>query len=839
MKRILITLACTAVVLTGCIQDEVLDSGRTSGTDAVEFGTYLGRSAATRATVVTSETLESEGFGVMAWYTGLDYFSADNVAEYDVFMNNTRVAHDGTMWAYDPLKYWPNNPGDMVSFVAYAPHMVDAEGNTDPNIAVSGTNLSYTVPNEVKEQLDLLWSDTSEYATIDLTKQAVDEKVLFFFRHALSKISFKVGALIDEVENDTTDGELGSETLAPETVIKVKRIVLMGDESYSDTEGWLTEGGPFYTGGQLNLVDGSWSDMAAGQRFEFTAAEHFIVDAENEFVLNQNNSNYLNELLNDESHLMIIPQDFTSDGFRIYVEYDVITEDAAASDGSVIVENKITSADAVTSINFEQGKQYNINMILGMTTVKFDVEVTDWLTADDENSDNPLNTGSVSTNPLMLNYNRMNMTVGDTGQILATNIPSGLATKSMGSLSYTSDSEEVITVDYEGNVEALMAGTATVTVSYEGYDDALCVIDVLPVIKNVTLEDPIETSKIPAADVVWKMGRLSEYSLDNPTHFVKLTKDYYMGQYEVNRGQFLQFLNANTECFKNDGGNIVFEYYSEGTLMNEILCDKTLNDFEAAADGWQLSNDTGKWPVRTSWAGAHMFAQSVGGSLPSEAHWEYACRAGSNDLDEWYWWQDELLDDYYYKYFFETSDVSLENQITEFEKKVLAYENLEKYLEVNKKTGNEDSDGNPIYDTEQTLTGSLRAEGQTTYANSWGLYDLYGSVSELCSNFYYDYPVNEGEPGESASNPLIDPDGSNATDQATHTVRGGGLNGYYGLFMIDGEYSKTVLIQPFADSYYRNAAAHDYVDGFRVIFYDNLSSNNSVTKSDNVAPTSL
>ena len=104
MKRILITLACTAVVLTGCIQDEVLDSGRTSGTDAVEFGTYLGRSAATRATVVTSETLESEGFGVMAWYTGLDYFSADNVAEYDVFMNNTRVAHDGTMWAYDPLK---------------------------------------------------------------------------------------------------------------------------------------------------------------------------------------------------------------------------------------------------------------------------------------------------------------------------------------------------------------------------------------------------------------------------------------------------------------------------------------------------------------------------------------------------------------------------------------------------------------------------------------------------------------------------------------------------------------------------------------------------------------
>jgi len=69
----------------------------------------------------------------------------------------------------------------------------------------------------------------------------------------------------------------------------------------------------------------------------------------------------------------------------------VITSDSAASDSSVVVENRITSADAITSINFEQGKQYNINMILGMTTVKFDVEVADWLPADDENSDNPEN----------------------------------------------------------------------------------------------------------------------------------------------------------------------------------------------------------------------------------------------------------------------------------------------------------------------------------------------------------------------------------------------------------------------------------------------------------------
>jgi len=107
-------------------------------------------------------------------------------------------------------------------------------------------------------------------------------------------------------------GVLGSGVLAPETVIKVRKVVLMGgDDTYEDTEGWLTAGGPFHTGGTLSLMDGTWSGLTAGQRFEFSAEDHFIVNPENEFVLDENNSNSLNDLLNDESYLMIIPQDLT------------------------------------------------------------------------------------------------------------------------------------------------------------------------------------------------------------------------------------------------------------------------------------------------------------------------------------------------------------------------------------------------------------------------------------------------------------------------------------------------------------------------------------------------
>ena len=398
MKRILLTLSFAALALSGCIQDEVIDNGGGSEAAAIDFGTYLGRSAQTRATVITSETLKGEGFGVNAWYTGLESFDPSSLAGYDVFMNNTRVAHDGTSWSYSPLKYWPNNPNEMVSFVAYAPYNMvtagDGSVSEHPNIKVNGTAVTYTVANEVKDQVDLLWSDSNEsedYSTIDLKKQTVDDKVTFYFKHALSKISFKVGALIDMVDDDTTDGTLGSEVLAPETVIKVRKVVLMGgDDTYEDTEGWLIAGGPFHTGGTLSLMDGTWSELTAGQRFEFTAEDHFIVNAENEFVLDESNSNSLNDLLNDESYLMIIPQDLTADGFKIYIEYDVITNDSAASDGSVVVANRITSADAITSINFEQGKQYNINMILGMTTVKFDVVVEDWVDGDPADTDEDL-----------------------------------------------------------------------------------------------------------------------------------------------------------------------------------------------------------------------------------------------------------------------------------------------------------------------------------------------------------------------------------------------------------------------------------------------------------------
>lgn len=376
------------MALCGCWQDILLAPSESEAAEAVTFGTYLGRSAETRAAAIDNNNMGSGGFGVNAWYSGIIPFDEFVVGNPEPnFMNNTRVYDDGAGWTYSPLKYWPDNPGDKVSFVAYAPYnmVTDAEGNVvrNENITVDGTTVAYTVPNEVKEQVDLLWSDSGEsdaHNTVDMEKQAVDEVVTFYFKHALAKITFSVEAAVDEVE-------AGNIALDENTEIFVRKVALMAaDDTYSETDGWLTAGGPFYTGGILDLVSGLWSDKTPGQRFLFTSA-HFV--DETALILDNTNSSEPQTLLNPESCLMIIPNN--GDGgteFKVYMEYDVVTTDPDATEDyndSSTITNRITS-DVALSIDFMSGKAYNLNLILGMTSSGFDVVVNDWV---DEENGNP------------------------------------------------------------------------------------------------------------------------------------------------------------------------------------------------------------------------------------------------------------------------------------------------------------------------------------------------------------------------------------------------------------------------------------------------------------------
>lgn len=411
-------IACAALTMTGCSNDEVSYDSSKQEAQPIQFGTYVGRDVQGRATCITSTTelKDNGGFGVFAYYNGTNNHAEENKPN---FMYNQNVTStDGNSWTYAPVKYWPNNTDDKVSFFAYAPYSTGSTNNISLDAVSSMTTpqINFTVNNTVQSQTDLLYADQTTH-TYDLTKQNINGKITFKFQHALARIGFTVRAVTDEVS-------AGSKALDENTKIYVKKVMLMKN-STEDYDGITDEDeNVFYTGGVLNLKSSlavtaaKWTSNTGAQALTIATGTSTNGDFENctsssiteattgntkstwGFELNSTNSTDNNQLNNDDSYMMIIPQDFTSGdtstGFRIYVEYDVVTQLSTNTDNAILTENKITTKDV--KINFQSGKAYTINLQLGMTSVKVGAGVEEW-TSDsnamtNENTNNPANTGA-------------------------------------------------------------------------------------------------------------------------------------------------------------------------------------------------------------------------------------------------------------------------------------------------------------------------------------------------------------------------------------------------------------------------------------------------------------
>lgn len=108
------------------------------------------------------------------------------------FMNNQKVIYNGSSWGYSPVKYWPNNDTDQLSFYAYYPqdsnqnYIVINQGSRTPSFTYSNKNLDF----------DLMASDR-----IDRTSQS-KETVTFALKHLMAKIVFTFTYTSDEEEKE-------------------------------------------------------------------------------------------------------------------------------------------------------------------------------------------------------------------------------------------------------------------------------------------------------------------------------------------------------------------------------------------------------------------------------------------------------------------------------------------------------------------------------------------------------------------------------------------------------------------------------------------------------------
>ncbi|MDA8989785.1 SUMF1/EgtB/PvdO family nonheme iron enzyme, partial [Opitutales bacterium] len=193
-------------------------------------------------------------------------------------------------------------------------------------------------------------------------------------------------------------------------------------------------------------------------------------------------------------------------------------------------------------------------------------------------------------------------------------------------------------------------------------------VDIQSPTHTVDLNSTVSLEMIWVEPGTFTMGSFGE----SQEHEVTLTKGYYLGKYEVAQSQYQAVVNSNPSNFS--GENKPVEYVSWGQARNFV---QLLNQKEAdnLPPGW-------------------------GYVLPTEAEWEFACRAGTTTSFNW---------------------------------------------------------GNEIDETKANYSES--GIGQTIEVgqyspNNWGFYDMHGNAREWTADIYMDY----------SSSPQIDPTGGTSGD---------------------------------------------------------------------------
>jgi formylglycine-generating enzyme required for sulfatase activity len=227
--------------------------------------------------------------------------------------------------------------------------------------------------------------------------------------------------------------------------------------------------------------------------------------------------------------------------------------------------------------------------------------------------------------------------------------------------------------------------------------------------------------KIPAG--AFAMGSNEDTPAERPVCAATIDKAFWMGATEVTMAQFRQFDPA----FEN---GVYDKHYKDqvnrGYFMNE-------SNFPAIRVTWEQANAYCAWLSKK-------FGKAV--RLPTEAQWEWACRAGT------------------------ATPLNYGDVNADFSKR----ENLADYTLIEMAVDGVDpkpmKNPPPLYDYElrdrRFNDGALHLANVGSYApNAWGLYDMHGNAAEWTRSAYKPYPYS-------------DADGrNNATADERKAVRGG------------------------------------------------------------------
>jgi formylglycine-generating enzyme required for sulfatase activity len=179
---------------------------------------------------------------------------------------------------------------------------------------------------------------------------------------------------------------------------------------------------------------------------------------------------------------------------------------------------------------------------------------------------------------------------------------------------------------------------------------------------------------------------------EGPQHRVRITKPFYLGTYLVTQGEYQRVMGVNPS-----------EFSATGKSKDKVAGQETKRfpvEFVSWDDAVEFCRKLSEMPEEKAAGRSYR--------LPSEAQWEYACRAGSQG--KWHFGNDEARPGEYGWF-----------------------------------SGN--------------AGGQTHRVGQLK-ANPLGLYDIYGNVWEWCADWYYDKyyavsPVDDPRGVDSGANRVL------------------------------------------------------------------------------------
>lgn len=212
---------------------------------------------------------------------------------------------------------------------------------------------------------------------------------------------------------------------------------------------------------------------------------------------------------------------------------------------------------------------------------------------------------------------------------------------------------------------------------------------------NLTFKElNLEMVKCPAGS--FKMGSPDNEigrSMYEKLHQVTITKPFYIGKYEVTQSQYELVIGKNPSCFK--GNNKPIEYIR--------------------------LEDAKEFCYRLNAKYLHSLPKGYRFDLPSEAQWEYACRAGTNEV-------------FFVFGGFGVQEGKVYNGINTVAYKKYDFKSSEDYYRANawfKDNSNE----------------TTHEVGQKK-PNAWGIFDMHGNVAEMCRDYYFEYAGDACDPVE-------------------------------------------------------------------------------------------